>query len=180
MSITSNQSNECLLALGELTVAFSEVESFMKEFIGYLLEISYTERQIVTSRLRWNDLLNQINALYQMNVSRQDMQDELYTILKKLKECNTRRNSYIHSDWILGYDDEDIPINARHMLTDKGLDAGENEPLKWVRPDEIRQLVNELRRYELDLQDAKRKLKKLREMNPPPDFIVNWHANRRT
>jgi hypothetical protein len=167
-----------LVALGNLIVAFNDVEIFIRNFIGYLLRISHIETEIVTHNLHWDALLSRLYALYEAQVLQPEMQKELSDIIRELRKCNERRNEFIHGEWTLGFED-DMPIfkkpeiNSRFKQNPPPEDP-DKAALRFVHPDKVNQLVNDLRKSESRLRDVKIKLKHFRHMNPPPTFLIRW------
>jgi hypothetical protein len=179
MSKMADLSNECLVALGNLIIAFNDVEMFLRYFIGSLLKISMTQTEIVTYYLHWNALLTCLYALYEKSVTKPKLQKELYTVLNELKHCGERRNEFIHAEWTFGSTDEDVPIFRKLHIERKFKqqpppEDPEKAPLRWVHPDKINLLTNELRKHEYRLRDIQTKFRCFQNMNPRPEFLVEW------
>jgi len=199
MSQKTDLSNELLVALGNLLVAFNDVDMLLKGFIGFLLRIGGIQSTIVTYRLHWPALLDRIYALYSAEVTRPDMQKQLSDILSEISKCNTRRNEFIHSEWTLGcgddvpilfkpvldlrfkqdplpVDSERVPLGEVHPSKANELTNPQKVSVREVRPDEVNALINDLRKREFQLRDVQSKLLLFRHMNPRPDFLIDWRT----
>jgi hypothetical protein len=174
MPKTSDLSDKCRLALGDLVVAFNDVEKLVKDFIGYLLNISSIEAEVVAFNLHLPALLPRLYALYEIQVCHDERQKKLSEVVKELYICNQKRNDFIHGEWVLGYNNNDFPIFSKPQINDRYKTNPPDLSLRFVNPDEIIALTNKLRRHEYDLNRIKTELKGFRHMNPPPDFLVHW------
>jgi hypothetical protein len=167
----SNDLNTKLFsALGKLTVGFSELESVVKDFIGVLLGTSGYETIVVVSMVPFPHLLNRLSVLYKHNVFKEELVEDFDALIKRARECEEKRNPLVHGEFTLG-DSRQVPILGKESLNAKGI----NFMVNWKHPDEILDLVREIKNVEVKLRDSLYNFKAYTKMKPVPNFIRNRH-----
>jgi hypothetical protein len=162
--------NELFLALGKLSVGFSELESAVKDFIGVLLRITDYETTVVVSMIPFPHLLSRLSALYKYNVFKEELVTAFDALITRARECEEERNPLVHGEFTLG-DSGEIPIFGKKSLNAKGI----NFIVNWKHPDEILALVNKTKDVELKLRDSLYNFNGYTKVEPFPKFIRNPH-----
>lgn len=95
-------SEEHCLAIGRITVAFSELDSWLSSFIWALIG-PFDEQhlgQIVTAELSFRQKIDLLAALFKYRCKDIAKQLELRALLTKIAELEQKRNTIQHSLWI--------------------------------------------------------------------------------
>jgi len=95
-------SDDHCLAIGRITVAFAELESWLSSFIWSLIG-PFSEQhvgQMVTAEMSFRQKLDLLVSLFQYRCKDTQKRDELKALVARLSELEQQRNTVQHSLWI--------------------------------------------------------------------------------
>lgn len=95
-------SDDHCLAIGKITVAFAELESWLSSFIWALI-VPFSEQhigQMVTAEMSFSRKLDLLVSLFQYRCKDASKRDQLKGIVVRLSNLEQRRNTVQHSLWI--------------------------------------------------------------------------------
>ena len=95
-------SNDHCLAIGKITIAFAELESWLSSFIWALM-VPFSEQhigQMVTAEMSFSKKLDLLVSLFQYRCKDIQERETLKTLIKKMADLEQQRNTVQHSLWI--------------------------------------------------------------------------------
>jgi hypothetical protein len=102
------------VGLGKWLIEFQFLETAIKDAIAFLIDRNdLTGGRILTTKMRFIQLLNVLCALFAHRCKNEDEVGSLRGILKKCLECNERRNEFVHSFW---YPEKDQGVAVRFEI----------------------------------------------------------------
>lgn len=120
----SINNNHCL-AIGKITIAFAELESWLSSFIWALM-VPFSEQhigQMVTAEMSFSRKLDLLASLFQYRCKDIQERDKLKALVTKLTKLEQERNTVQHSLWICQSDDPEevtrlkITAKRKHGLS---------------------------------------------------------------
>lgn len=92
--------------LGRLTMAFSALEHSLSWLIGELLGGDYIVRDLLTSQLSFQRLLNVADGTYRHKVTDAALIGHWNSLQGTIAACEERRNAVTHSSWGIWWEDQ--------------------------------------------------------------------------
>ncbi|MFZ1548465.1 MAG: hypothetical protein WAT12_15450 [Candidatus Nitrotoga sp.] len=93
-------SDEHCLAIGKISVAFAELESWLSSFIWSLISSEQHVGQIVTAEMSFSRKLDLLVSLFQYRCKDRQERDQLKALVSRLSGLEQQRNTVQHSLWI--------------------------------------------------------------------------------
>jgi hypothetical protein len=113
MAKSSGLDNDYKIALGELVIETSKLESRLTSIIAALASMGIPEALVLVHTAPFAQKLDMLTALYRLAFS--DKDDPNYApikaILDRIKEVANFRNSVVHALWHIG--DDGVPLAVR-------------------------------------------------------------------
>ncbi|HTX21700.1 MAG TPA: hypothetical protein VMD27_07585 [Candidatus Aquilonibacter sp.] len=153
---------QCAAALGEMTMAFQELENKLLELFASVTNKDPMVGLIIGSQLSFRKLCDTTEAICRHKTDDKEMVKEISAIVKKCSQLETHRNTYIHSYYAsFSFEDGDeVYARSKHKikrgkgfssdcdshdpekLRDLAFDMGSevrriNEFLDWLREERI-------------------------------------------
>jgi hypothetical protein len=138
-------SNEHLRAIGKVVTNFAILEHEISWFIWILLGLktgvdAQELAQILTSELRFRNLIDLFGALYRHRVDEPARIEELKSLLGSLNEASKKRNIIVHSIWGAGSTGNQITRIKTTAKAKKGL-KWQRDPMNVREIDEIADFI---------------------------------------
>jgi hypothetical protein len=155
-------SEQCATALGEMTMAFQELENKLLELFASVTNKDLMVGIIIGSQLSFRRLCDTTEAICRHKTDDKEMAKEISAIVKKCSKLEANRNTYVHSYYaIFSFEDGDeVFARSKHKikrgkgfssdcdshdpekLRDLAFDMGSevrriNEFLDWLREERI-------------------------------------------
>ena len=93
-------SDEHCLAIGKISVAFAELESWLSSFIWSLISSEQHIGQMVTAEMSFSRKLDLLVSLFQYRCKDTQECDQLKSLITRLSDLEQQRNTVQHSLWI--------------------------------------------------------------------------------
>ncbi|CAH1073395.1 hypothetical protein [Candidatus Nitrotoga sp. 1052] len=93
-------SDEHCLAIGKISVAFAELESWLSSFIWSLISSEQHVGQMVTAEMSFSRKLDLLVSLFQYRCKDAQEHDHLKALVSRLSDLEQRPNTVQHSLWI--------------------------------------------------------------------------------
>jgi len=93
--------NEFLKSIGEMTILFSRLESYISGYVGEFISQDYELNKIIVAGEQMSSLLVLFQSLGHYRIEDKKELKRLNIIIKNIERINTERNKIIHSDWFL-------------------------------------------------------------------------------
>lgn len=93
-------SDEHCLAIGKISVAFAELESWLSSFIWSLISSEQHVGQMVTAEMSFSRKLDLLVSLFQYRCKDAQERDHLQALVSRLSDLEQLRNKVQHSLWI--------------------------------------------------------------------------------
>lgn len=122
--------------LGELVVAFSQLEDALCEGLAEVLDLSYDDAKVVFSPIAFKRKVQILNALLRKYEGNYCNGTYIYELLSKANALEDRRNTLIHSDWEYFCSPESERAKRTHIL--------KRSKVKYNRKDRARVSVEEM------------------------------------
>ena len=138
------------LAIGRITVAFSELDNWLSSFIWALITTFEEQHlgQIITAELSFRQKLDLVAALFKYRCKDTAKQAELKGLIARVEKLEARRNTVQHSLWI-------HLSEKRDQLTQLKITAKRKNGLihtkNIITPQQLEQLSKELNDATSDL-----------------------------
>jgi hypothetical protein len=104
---------QCATALGEMSMAFQELENRLLELFASLTGKDPMVGLIVGSQLSFSKLCNVTEALCRFRTNDKEIAEEISSIVKKCAELEGQRNTYIHSYYASAFFGDGLEVFAR-------------------------------------------------------------------
>jgi hypothetical protein len=101
-------SDEHCLAIGKITVAFAEIESWLSSFIWALI-VPFSEQhvgQIVTAEMSFSRKLDVVVSLFKYRCTDEKERNRLKELVDRIQKLEEKRNQVQHSLWIMQSSDQ--------------------------------------------------------------------------
>jgi len=120
-----------LRAIGQFTVAFSRLETFIAESIREFITDEYELAERITADMEFVQLVYLLKSLVKYRISDKASQKKFLSLIDKLFGINTTRVQYIHADWFLPHDDTKKPaiLIKKSKRAKKGWDSDSKEKM---------------------------------------------------
>lgn len=95
-------SDDHCLAIGKITVAFAELESWLSSFIWALI-VPFSEQhigQMITAEMSFSRKLDLLISLFQYRCKDTERREQLKALVTRLSSLEQQRNTVQHSHWI--------------------------------------------------------------------------------
>jgi hypothetical protein len=130
--------------IGEVTVAFQTLEFYVRVGAVSFLGDDETIGLIATSGLSFRSLCQLLDALYRHRGCSADRLKKLADLLERARQAEEWRNAIMHSTWLISAEDtrdgrDVVRLNIK-AKSGKGLTI----QTEHIKPDQFRQLSNEL------------------------------------
>ena len=93
-------SDEHCQAIGKISVAFAEIEMWVKFFAWALIGPDQSIGQIVTAEMSLKQLLDLLGSLFHHRCQDKERNDFLKSLIDRINEAGQTRNRTLHSLWI--------------------------------------------------------------------------------
>ena len=93
-------SDEHCLAIGKISVAFAELESWLSSFIWSLISSEQHVGQMVTAEMSFSRKLDLLVSLFQYRCKDTQERNLLKSLITRLSDLEQQRNTVQHSLWI--------------------------------------------------------------------------------
>lgn len=104
---------QCATALGEMSMAFQELENRLLELFAAITNKDPMVGLIIGSQLSFGKLCNTTEALCRHWTKDKEITEEISSIVKKCSELEAQRNIYIHSYYASASFGEGLEVFAR-------------------------------------------------------------------
>ena len=145
-----NISDVHCLAIGRITVAFSDLDSWLDSFIWPLI-VPFEEQhvgQIVTAELSFSKKIDLLASLFKYRCKDPVKQSELKALLACISELEHKRNTIQHSLWIRQSENDEEATRLKFTAKRK---YGLNHAKEVVTAESLNDLVEQLSKARSDL-----------------------------
>lgn len=93
-------SNGHYRAIGRISVAFSDLETWTNAFLWQLIGDDQLVGQIVTSKASFRNALDMFSALFRHRFEDSELREKCDAVLAELSAVGVERNTIVHSTWL--------------------------------------------------------------------------------
>lgn len=130
--------------IGEVTVAFQTLEFYVRVGVVSFLGEDETIGLIATSGLSFRSLCQLLEALYHHRACSADRLKKLADLLERARKAEERRNAIMHSTWLISPGDTRDARDVVRLNIKAKSGKGLTIQTEHIKPDQIRQLSDEL------------------------------------
>jgi hypothetical protein len=137
-------------AIGRISVMFSDVEIWTSAFIWQLIGSEQNIGQIVTARMSFSRQLDLLASLFRHRFPDPALIKPLQVLIKRICALEQKRNTVLHSSWILQSLEQNEVIRFKMTATRK---KGLHRDKEITRPEELDAIADEFERALTDFID---------------------------
>ena len=136
-------SDEHSLAIGRISVAFAELESWVSSFVWALIGPEQHVGQMVTAEMSFSRKLDLLSSLFKFRSKNQQELDDLKSLIIRISELEQKRNTVLHSLWLR---QSDNPLEVTRFKITAKRKNGLSHSKDLIEPKQLEVIVEDLQK----------------------------------